>query len=103
MSAYVLQTFVFIAVFGVLGLSGVEGVDPLLGMGIAVAVWVVIALACWVMEASGRARGPLEVLLRAAVAASAARQILPGVPVAPSAQASGGSEEEPPVDRQTQD
>lgn len=113
MSAYVLQTFLFIAVFGVLGLSGVEGVNPLLGMGIAVAVWAVIALVCRVMEARGRARGPLEVLLRRAVAASAARQILPEVPVAPSvqapmvqtpvAQASGGIEEESPADRETQD
>lgn len=116
MSAYVLQTFVFIAVFGVLGLSGVEGVNPLLGMGIAVAVWAVIALVCRVMEARGRARGPLEVLLRTAVAASAAPQILPGVPVVPSAQApmmrtameppmaqtNGGVGEERPDDRQAQ-
>ena len=71
MTAYVGQTLVFLPVFGALHLLGVTGVSQAAGALIAVAAWALIAAACARMEHSGRARGPLEVLLRHAVAASA--------------------------------
>lgn len=79
LSAYLFQTFFFLAVFVSLAFSGVEGVAPLPALGIAVGVWTVIAVACWVMEQRGL-RGPFEVLLRAAVASSS-RQLLPQIPL----------------------
>lgn len=95
MSAYLGQTLLFIAIFGILGLAGVRGVSPLAGAGIALGVWTLLALACGALEAGGSARGPAEVLLRRAVAASAAPTLLPPVPVVPAmpsemVEASGG-------------
>ena len=74
MTVYVGQTVLFVLVFGTLRLAGAPALDEVLGVSVAVAVWAVLAGACAWMERSGRTRGPLEILLRRAVAASARRR-----------------------------
>lgn len=80
MTAYIGQSILFALIFAVMGLSGVRSVTPLQGLGIAIGVWVVLALFCQVLEARGYKRGPLEVLLRRAVAKSARPHPLPPIP-----------------------
>ena len=80
MTAYIGQSILFALIFAVMGLSGVRSVTPLQGLGIAIAVWVVLAIFCQVLEARGYKRGPLEVLLRRAVAKSARPHPLPQIP-----------------------
>ena len=74
MTVYVGQTVLFVLVFGTLRLAGAPALDEVMGVFVAVAVWAVLAGACAWMERSGRTRGPLEILLRRAVAASARRR-----------------------------
>ena len=74
MTVYVGQTVLFVLVFGTLRLAGAPALDEVIGVFVAVAVWAVLAGACAWMERSGRTRGPLEILLRRAVAASARRR-----------------------------
>ena len=74
MTVYVGQTVLFVLVFGTLRLAGAPALDEVLGVSVAVAVWAVLAGACAWMEHGGRTRGPLEILLRRAVAASARRR-----------------------------
>ena len=74
MTVYVGQTVLFVLVFGTLRLAGAPALDEVMGVSVAVAVWAVLAGACAWMERSGRTRGPLEILLRRAVAASARRR-----------------------------
>ena len=74
MTVYVGQTVLFVLVFGTLRLAGAPALDEVIGVSVAVAVWAVLAGACAWMERSGRTRGPLEILLRRAVAASARRR-----------------------------
>lgn len=73
MTAYVGQTLVFLGVFSAWLALGVQGVSAVLAAVVAVGAWVVLALLCALMERSGWRRGPLEVLLRRAVAVSARR------------------------------
>lgn len=80
MTAYIGQTILFALVFAVMGLSGVRGVPPLQGLAIGLAVWAVLAVFCRLLEARGYKRGPLEVLLRTAVAKSAGDHPLPEIP-----------------------
>ena len=74
MTVYVGQTVLFVLVFGALRLAGAPALDEVIGVSVAVAVWAVLAGAFAWMERSGRTRGPLEILLRRAVAASARRR-----------------------------
>ena len=74
MTVYVGQTVLFVLVFGTFRLAGAPALDEVIGVSVAVAVWAVLAGACAWMERSGRTRGPLEILLRRAVAASARRR-----------------------------
>lgn len=69
MTAYIAQSVVFALLFLVLEHTGLA-MSESLNVLIAWLVWAVIALACVSMEVAGR-RGPLETLLRQAVAASA--------------------------------
>lgn len=80
MTAYVGQTVLFLATFIALGLSGIRGISQTLGLAIALAVWTLMALFCWVLESKGYRRGPLEVLLRRAVARSAGTHPVPRIP-----------------------
>ena len=74
MTVYIGQTVLFALVFGALLLTGAPAPGEAVLALIAVAVWAVLAGACAWMERSGRTRGPLEILLRRAVAASARRR-----------------------------
>lgn len=69
MTAYIAQSVVFALLFLVIEHTGLA-MSESLNVLIAWLVWAVIALACVSMEVAGR-RGPLETLLRQAVAASA--------------------------------
>lgn len=83
MTAYLTQTILFIAIFGIAGLAGVRQVSAVAGLLIGVGVWGATVIMCWALEKRGYVRGPFEVLLRRAVANSASPQALPQVPVVP--------------------
>ena len=74
MTVYVGQSLLFALVFGLLARCGAPAPHQTTAALIGVAVWAVLAGACAWMERSGRTRGPLEILLRRAVAASARRR-----------------------------
>ena len=74
MSVYIGQSLLFALVFGLLAHCGAPPPHQTTAALIGVAVWAVLAGACAWMERSGRTRGPLEILLRRAVAASARRR-----------------------------
>ena len=74
MTVYVGQSLLFALVFGLLARCGAPAPHQTTAALIGVAVWAVLAGACARMERSGRTRGPLEILLRRAVAASARRR-----------------------------
>ena len=74
MTVYVGQSLLFALVFGLLARCGAPPPHQMTAALIGVAVWAVLAGACVRMERSGRTRGPLEILLRRAVAASARRR-----------------------------
>ena len=74
MSVYIGQSLLFALVFGLLAHCGAPPPRQTTAALIGVAVWAVLAGACARMERSGRTRGPLEILLRRAVAASARRR-----------------------------
>ena len=74
MSVYIGQSLLFALVFGLLARCGASAPHQTTAALIGVAVWAVLAGACAWMERSGRTRGPLEILLRRAVAASARRR-----------------------------
>ena len=74
MTVYVGQSLLFALVFGLLARCGAPPPHQTTAALIGVAVWAVLAGACARMERSGRTRGPLEILLRRAVAASARRR-----------------------------
>ena len=74
MSVYIGQSLLFALVFGLLAHCGAPPPHQTTTALIGVAVWAVLAGACAWMERSGRTRGPLEILLRRAVAASARRR-----------------------------
>ena len=74
MTAYVGQSVLFLGTFLILSSLDVEATEAAIGVGVAVLVWVALAAFCVVLERAGRARGPLEVLLRRAVAATARRR-----------------------------
>ena len=74
MSVYIGQSLLFALVFGLLAHCGAPPPRQTTAALIGVAVWAVLAGACARMERSGRTRGPLEILLRHAVAASARRR-----------------------------
>ena len=74
MTVYIGQTVLFALIFGTLRLTGAPAFNEVMGASVAVAVWVALAMMCAWMERSGRTRGPLEILLRHAVAASARRR-----------------------------
>ena len=71
MTVYVGQSLLFALVFGLLARCGAPPPHQTTAALIGVAVWAVLAGTCARMERSGRTRGPLEILLRRAVAASA--------------------------------
>ena len=74
MSVYIGQSILFALVFGTLARCGAPPPHQTTAALIGVAVWATLALACAWMEHGGRTRGPLEILLRRAVAASAGRR-----------------------------
>ena len=74
MSVYIGQSILFALVFGALARCGAPPPHQTTAALIGVAVWATLALACAWMEHGGRTRGPLEILLRRAVAASAGRR-----------------------------
>ena len=74
MTVYIGQSLLFALVFGLLAHCGAPPPRQTTAALIGVAVWAVLAGACARMERSGRTRGPLEILLRRAVAASARRR-----------------------------
>ena len=74
MTVYVGQSLLFALVFGLLARCGAPAPHQTTAALIGVAVWAALAGACAWMERSGRTRGPLEILLRRAVAASARRR-----------------------------
>ena len=74
MTVYIGQSLLFALVFGALLLTGAPAPGEAVLALIAVVVWAVLAGACARMEHGGRTRGPLEILLRRAVAASARRR-----------------------------
>ena len=74
MTVYIGQSLLFALVFGLLARCGAPPPHQTTAALIGVAVWAVLAGACARMERSGRTRGPLEILLRRAVAASARRR-----------------------------
>ena len=74
MTVYVGQSLLFGLVFGLLARCGASAPHQTTAALIGVAVWAALAGACAWMERSGRTRGPLEILLRRAVAASARRR-----------------------------
>ena len=74
MTVYIGQTVLFALIFGTLRLTGAPAFNEVMGASVAVAVWAALAMMCAWMERSGRTRGPLEILLRRAVAASARRR-----------------------------
>ena len=74
MTVYIGQSLLFALVFGLLARCGAPPPHQTTAALIGVAVWAVLAGACVRMERSGRTRGPLEILLRRAVAASARRR-----------------------------
>ena len=74
MTVYVGQSLLFGLVFGLLARCGASAPHQTTAALIGVAVWAALAGACARMERSGRTRGPLEILLRRAVAASARRR-----------------------------
>ena len=74
MTVYIGQSLLFALVFGALLLTGAPAPGEAVLALIAVVVWAVLAGACAWIERSGRTRGPLEILLRHAVAASARRR-----------------------------
>ena len=74
MSVYIGQSVLFALVFGALARCGAPPPHQTTAALIGVAVWATLALACAWMERGGRTRGPLEILLRRAVAASAGRR-----------------------------
>ncbi|QPK80707.1 DUF418 domain-containing protein [Schaalia sp. ZJ405] len=88
MTAYVGQTVCFAVIFAIAGAAGARGISQVVGAVIGVSVWVLILLACVVMDGRGRRRGPLEVLLRSAVARSASATVLPPIPRTVSSQES---------------
>ena len=71
MTVYVGQSLLFGLVFGLLARCGASAPHQTTAALIGVAVWAVLTGACAWMEHGGRTRGPLEILLRRAVAASA--------------------------------
>lgn len=73
MTVYVGQSVLFLGTFVILSSLDVEATEAT-GAGIAVLVWAALAVFCVVLERSGRTRGPLEVLLRRAVANTARRR-----------------------------
>ncbi len=74
MSVYIGQSILFALVFGALARCGAPPPHQTTAALIGVAVWATLALACAWMEHGGRTRGPLEILLRRAVAASTGRR-----------------------------
>ena len=74
MSVYIGQSLLFALVFGLLARCGASAPHQTTAALIGVAVWAALAGACAWMEHGGRTRGPLEILLRRAVAASARRR-----------------------------
>ena len=74
MTVYVGQSLLFALVFGLLARCGAPAPHQTTAALIGVAVWAALAGACARMEHGGRTRGPLEILLRRAVAASARRR-----------------------------
>ena len=74
MTVYVGQSLLFALVFGLLARCGAPAPHQTTAALIGVAVWAALAGACAWMEHGGRTRGPLEILLRRAVAASARRR-----------------------------
>ena len=74
MTVYVGQSLLFALVFGLLARCGAPAPHQTAAALIGVAVWAALAGACAWMEHGGRTRGPLEILLRRAVAASARRR-----------------------------
>ena len=74
MTVYIGQSLLFALVFGLLARCGAPAPHQTTAALIGVAVWAVLAGACAWMEHGGRTRGPLEILLRRAVAASARRR-----------------------------
>ena len=74
MSVYIGQSVLFALVFGALARCGAPPPHQTTAALIGVAMWATLALACAWMEHGGRTRGPLEILLRRAVAASARRR-----------------------------
>ncbi|WP_115726854.1 DUF418 domain-containing protein [Actinomyces culturomici] len=84
MTAYIGQTILFVAVFGIAGLLGVRGVGQFAGFLIAVGVWAALAAMCGLLERAGYARGPFERLLRRAVALSEIDRPIPPIPAPPA-------------------
>ena len=74
MTVYIGQSLLFALVFGLLARCGAPAPHQTTAALIGVAVWAALAGACAWMEHGGRTRGPLEILLRRAVAASARRR-----------------------------
>lgn len=95
MTAYIGQTLCFIVIFIVLGIVGVQSLTAIQVALIGVLVWVIVLIACLMMESTGRARGPLELLLRRAVARSAAPYPLPPIPSSPQVAESEQVSSEP--------
>lgn len=88
MTAYISQSVLFALIFGIAGLAvGVRAVPQWVGLAVAVGVWVFTVVMCLIMESSGYVRGPLEVLLRRAVANSAKPVSFTEIPQIPAPQA----------------
>ncbi len=81
MTAYVGQSVLFAATFAVLWALGMWPVSQLGGALIAFLVWAVTVIGCVALERRGAKRGPLEVLLRKAVARSAKNRQVAEIPV----------------------
>ncbi|MDC4232259.1 DUF418 domain-containing protein [Actinomyces sp. B33] len=71
MTAYIAQTVCFAVIFAGLGLAGVTAIHSTTGGLIGLGVWAATVVLCVSMDARGRQRGPLEQLLRRAVANTA--------------------------------
>ena len=85
MTAYISQSVLFATIFLVLGFVGAQQPSQVMAAGIAVLVWLITVVMCVAMDHAGKMRGPLEVLLRRAVARSAKPRKLQEIPFAPAA------------------
>ena len=89
MTAYLTQTICFVLVYGTLAIVGTRTPRTVETALVAVALWLLIAGLCVLLERSGR-RGPFERMLRSAVARTARRsklsQLMAPVPAGVPAQ-----------------